>query len=366
MSTTAADLGRGLRADLRLRRGALDLELTLRVRPGEVLALLGPNGAGKTSTLRALAGLDALTSGTVSIDDAVLEDTRQGVRRPPDRRGLGVVFSAPRLLPHLDVLANVAFGLRARGVPRGSAAQRAAEMLHAVGLGDLAGAPPRVLSAGQAQRVALARALVTRPAALLLDEPLAALDTRTRAHLRRLLRTQVDELEVPCVVVTHDLLDAVVLADSALVLEAGRVVQRGTPAEVAAAPRSPWTAELAGVNLVTGTATGTTVEVPEGGWVHTAQPAQGAVVVTFSPRAVALYPRLPHGSPRNVWPVTVDGIERFGDLIRVTCTGGPGDGRGGTRLLVDVTPAAAAELTIEVGTTLWASLKATETSVHPL
>src|SRR5690606_23995610 len=225
------------------------LDVSLRVAAGEVVALLGPNGAGKTTALRALAGLRPLDAGRIALGDTVLDDPAAGVFVPPDRRPVGVVFQDYLLFPHLSVMDNVAFGLRCRGARRAEARRAAVEWLDRVGLAAQAARRPRDLSGGQAQRVALARALAVHPRLLLLDEPLAALDARirleTRAHLQRRLRDQ----QAAPLLVTHDPLDAMVLADRVVVVEDGRVVQEGDAAEITRRPRTDYVARLAGLNL---------------------------------------------------------------------------------------------------------------------
>ena len=234
-----------LRLDgVRVRRGGFALALDLVVAPGEVVAVVGPNGAGKTTLLRAVAGLAALDAGRVMLGDRLLEDAAAGVRLPPQDRRAGVVFQDLRLLPHLRIRDDVAFGPRARGVPRVEAARRAGEWLARVGLGDRGDARPAELSGGQAQRVSLARALASEPDLLLLDEPLAAVDVAARDGLRELLRTHLGAFAGPVLLVTHDPAEAVALGDRVVVVEGGTVTQVGTTAEVAAAPASAWVARM--------------------------------------------------------------------------------------------------------------------------
>lgn len=225
--------GAGLAAHLVLDRGAFTLDVRLTVAPGEVLALLGPNGAGKTTSLRALAGLAPLTGGYLRLDGTTLEEPAARRRTPPERRPVGVIFQDYLLFPHLTALDNVAFGPRCHGASRARARAVAADLLARMGLADHAGVKPRRLSGGQAQRVALARALAIEPRLLLLDEPLAALDALARLDVRAELRRRLAAFEAVAVLVTHDPLDAMVLADRLVVIEHGRVVQEGTP------PRSP-------------------------------------------------------------------------------------------------------------------------------
>jgi len=347
-----------LDANLRVALGDFELRLALSAAPGEVIALLGPNGAGKSTALRALAGLLALDEGFVRLDGVELEDTASRVRVAPERRQVGVVFQDYLLFPHLSARDNVAFGLRARGVDRASARARADAGLERVGLGTHARRRPRELSGGQAQRVALARALVTAPRLLLLDEPLAALDAATRLEVRADLRRHLADFGGATVVVTHDALDAFVLADRLVVLENGRVVQEGTPSQVAREPRTDYVARLVGLNLYRGRAVDGVVTLDGGATLSTAHHASGAVLVAFAPTSVVLHRRRPDGSARNCWAVRVAALEPHGDVVRVRLDGG-------IEASADVTTLSAAELGLEPGTQLWAALKATETTVYP-
>ncbi|KAA8880086.1 ABC transporter ATP-binding protein [Nocardia colli] len=346
-----------LDAELRVTRGRFELDIQLSVAAGEVVALLGPNGAGKTTALRTLAGLTPLTGGSLRIGEKTW-DAPPKVFVPAEQREVGVVFQDYLLFGHLSALDNVAFGLRARGQRRTAARARAAEWLDQVGLADHAHAKPRALSGGQAQRVALARALATDPALLLLDEPLAALDASTRLRVRSDLAHHLADYPGHTVLVTHDPLDAMVLADRLVILENGVVVQQGSPSEVAHRPRSDYVANLVGLNLYRGTAHGTTVELDTGGTLTAAEPAEGPVHIAFSPTAVGLHLEHPTGSPRNTWPVTIAGIEQHAHTIRLRLDGAP-------PVLADVTPATVADLRLRPGLRLWAAVKATETHTYP-
>jgi molybdate transport system ATP-binding protein len=352
----------GLAADLTVRRGPFTLQLGMTAAPGEVLVLLGPNAAGKSTALRALAGLLVLDGGRVVIDDTVLADPATGIHRPPHLRPVGVVFQDYLLFPHLSVLDNVAFGPRARGVRRSMARHQAGDWLRRIGIADLASARPRSLSGGQAQRVALARALATEPALLLLDEPLAALDARTRLQVRAELRRHLAGFAGAAVVVTHDPVDAAVLGDRLVVIEHGRVVQSGPPAEVARRPRTDYVARLVGLNLLAGRAVGRRVLLPGGGTVIGAEEHGGEVYAAFRPAAVALYLDRPAGSPRNVWPGRIAGLEPHGDGVRAEVSGAPDPT---STLLAEVTPAAVAELGLSPGTQVWAAVKASDIEVYP-
>ncbi len=277
-----------LYADLRVVRGTFDLSLDLAIEPGEVVALLGPNGAGKTTALRAIAGLLPVDTGRVALDQEVWDEPPRAFRTP-DRRPIGVVFQDYLLFDHMSALENVAFGLRARGVDKHVARAEALRWLDAVGLASYARARPRSLSGGQAQRVALVRALATSPEVLLLDEPLAALDASTTLHVRAELGQHLKRFPGRTLLVTHDPLDAMVLADRLVIVENGRVVQEGRPTEIARRPRTDYVAQLVGLNLYRGTASGTTVCLSDGGTITLAEPASGPVHVAFPPTAVSLY-----------------------------------------------------------------------------
>ncbi|WP_371547837.1 ABC transporter ATP-binding protein [Streptomyces sp. NBC_00554] len=354
---------KGLDTRLVVDRGSFHLDVTLTAAPGDVVALLGPNGAGKTSALRALAGLTPLSAGGhLRLDGADLD------RTPPESRPVGVVFQDYLLFPHLTALDNVAFGPRCQGVPKAEARAQAAAWLDRMGLADHAGAKPRRLSGGQAQRVAVARALATHPRLLLLDEPLAALDARTRLDVRAQLRRHLADFEAVAVLVTHDPLDAMVLADRLVVVEDGRVVQDGTPSDIARHPRTDYIAQLVGLNLYKGRAEGHTVHLegvedleasPATTTITTTENLTGPVFVAFPPSAVTLYRDRPTGSSaRNLWQCEVGGLETHGDQIRADLTGE-------LPLAADLTTVAAAELDLHQGAPVWATVKAAQTHAYP-
>jgi molybdate transport system ATP-binding protein len=277
---------------------------------------------------------------------------------PTERRSIGVVFQDYLLFPHLSALDNVAFGPRRHGVARGAARQRAAGWLDRVGLAEYAGRKPRQLSGGQAQRVALARALAVNPALLLLDEPLAALDARTRLDTRAELHRHLTDHPGATLLVTHDPLDALVLADRLIIVEGGQVVQDGDAATITAQPRTDYVARLVGLNLYRGHADGHTVRVGDDFTLTVADRIDGDAFVAFAPSAVALHPHQPDGSPRNTWPATITGIQRHGDNLRVQLAGPIG-------VAADITPAAAAHLHLAPGQPVWVAVKAAETRSYP-
>lgn len=346
-----------LDAWVRVRRDRFRLDLELRVEAGEVVALLGPNGAGKTTALRVLAGLLPLEDGHVRVAGQTWDEP-PGVFIPSERRAVGVVFQDYLLFAHQSALDNVAFGLRARGVGKAEARATARRWLDRVGLGELAGARPRALSGGQAQRVALARALATDPQLLLLDEPLAALDAGTRVTIRAELDRHLRAFPGHTLLITHDPLDAMVLADRIVIVEDGAVVQEGSPSDVARHPRTPYVANLVGLNLYRGVAQGATVTLDGGAVLTAGLPATGPVHVAFPPSAVSLHTAQPSGSPRNIWPVTVAGIEQHAHTTRIRLDGSP-------TTLADVTTATVADLGLRPGQSLWAAVKATEIRTYP-
>jgi molybdate transport system ATP-binding protein len=350
----------GLDAAVVVDLGSFLVDAAVTAPPGQVLGILGPNGAGKSTLLRALAGLAPIADGYVRLGGRVLDDPARGIRTAPERRGTGLVFQDYLLFPHLTALDNVAYGLRARGLRRTAARARAAEWLDRVGLADHAWHRPRQLSGGQAQRVALARALVVEPELVLLDEPLAALDAGTRLSLRTDLRRHLVSYGGPAVVVTHDPVEAMVLADQLVVLERGRIVQAGRPAEVARRPRTDYVASLVGLNLYRGDATGGRVRLDGGGVLIDAEPdTSGPVYLALRPSAVALHRDRPgRGSPRNTWPGIVSGLETVGDRVRVALAGEPD-------VLADLTPDAVADLDLGDGARVWVSVKASELTVYP-
>lgn len=359
----AVGSGPGVTVSARVAARAVDLEFE--APGGAVTALLGPNGAGKSTLLQLVSGLVAPDDGRVTVGEQVCVDTERGVFVPAFRRGFGVLTQDPLLFPHLSVAANVAFGPRCAGRGRRASRDVAERWLDALGVADLAGRRPDQLSGGQAQRVGLARALAVEPPVVLLDEPLSALDVGVAAQLRPLLRRVCREEGRTTLIVTHDLLDVLSLADRIAVIEHGRVVEGGETTAVLRAPRSAFAARLAGVNLVPGRAeAGGSVRTPEGGRiVGVGEVTAGSdAVATFSPAAVSIFPELPHGSPRNAWPAVVQ------DLAPAIA----GDGavhlharvEGLGVISVDVTRAAAVELHLEPGARVYLTVKAQEVAIH--
>jgi molybdate transport system ATP-binding protein len=243
-------------------------------------------------------------------------------------------------------------------VPARDARVLAESWLDRLGVGECADARPRALSGGQAQRVALARALAIDPRLLLLDEPLAALDASARGAVRRDLKRHLASFAGFRIVTTHDPLEAVALADRLVILERGRVVQTGSPAEVTQRPRSRYVADLVGVNLLRGTATRGQLALFGGASLQSADGVDGEVFAVIHPRAVALHRARPEGSPRNVWAGRASALDFQGDRVRVGV-------EGEMPIVAEVTPAAVSELGLAEGGEVWVSVKATEITVYP-
>jgi molybdate transport system ATP-binding protein len=348
-----------LRAEASTRLGALRLEVALEVRAGECLALAGPSGAGKTSVLRIAAGLVRPERGLVEANGETWLDTERRVDLPPERRRCGYVFQEYALFPHLSAWQNVAYPLR--GMPRAERRERALELLDRFGLRELADARPRTLSGGERQRVAVARALARKPDVLLLDEPLSALDARTRASASRELGAVLRDVEVPALLVTHDFAEAAQLGDRVGVIDAGRVVQEGTPSELAAAPRSAFVADFTGAVVLTGVAERlpdglTAVALDGGGTVTSTDVFEGPVAVSVYPWEIAIEPagEPAHGSTQNRLPAEVLSVTSVGNRVRLGLAGPQ-------PMAAEITEPAAQALGLRAGSRVTASWKAAAT-----
>ncbi|HEY5149491.1 MAG TPA: ATP-binding cassette domain-containing protein [Mycobacterium sp.] len=343
------------------------LDVEFGVAAGEVLAVLGPNGAGKSTTLHVIAGLVRPDTGVVRVGGRTLTDTAAGIQVATHDRRVGLLLQDPLLFPHLSVQANVEFAPRSRGAGRAQARAAATRWLAELGISELAGRNPGQLSGGQAQRVAIARALAAEPEVLLLDEPLAGLDVAVAASVRAVLRHVAAAAGRATVLITHDLLDVLTLADRVMVLEAGEVAEIGPVAEVLAAPRSLFGARIAGVNVVRGTLDGPHALRGADGTVWQGTPAEDltdlpAVVAVFPPAAVAVYRDRPAGSPRNCVKVAVAELHTTGATVRVR---GDEQADGAPGLAADITAEAAADLRLAAGDSVWFTVKAQEVALHP-
>jgi molybdenum ABC transporter ATP-binding protein len=354
-----------LRVEARTELGDLALDVAFEAGSGGgCVALVGPSGAGKSTVLRIVAGLLRPQHGHVECDGRTWLDTRVGINVAPERRRCGYVFQDGALFEHLSAVGNVAYGLRGRS--RAERRRRAEALLDRFGLLARAGARPRTLSGGERRRVALARALACEPAALLLDEPLAALDARTRARASRELASVLRDLAVPCVLVTHDFAEAAVLAQRIAVLDAGRIVQEGTPGELAAAPASAFVADLVGAVVLTGVARagsgGLTVVLLDGGGevVSTDQVPGGPVAASVYPWEIEIEPPgTPHaGSARNRLPAEIVTVTSVGGRVRLGLTAGQ-------PLVAEVTQASVDAMQLRPGARVTAAWKAAATRLIP-
>lgn len=355
-----------LRAHVKCRRADLLLDVEIEVDAGQTIALLGPNGAGKSTLIAALAGLVPLVGGEVVVDDEVWERPTDGIRLTPQQRSVGVMFQDLLLFPALSVAGNVAYGLRAQGAGRRAARAAALEIMQRFDIMDLADRKPAQLSGGQAQRVALARALAVAPAILLLDEPTSALDVENRAAARRLLKQTLNDFPGVKIIVTHDPIEAMVLAERLVVMEHGHVTQKGTTEDIRRRPRSSYVASLSGLNLLEGRVSrgdGHTSFTGSGGGTLTIasnEIGHGAdALAAVSPRAITISVNATATSARNVLEGPIETIDLIGDRARIGLGSQP-------RLVAEITAEAVVALGLREGTRVWASIKATEIDVYPV
>jgi len=348
-----------LHVEARTQLGDLVLDATLEVQAGRCLALAGRSGAGKSTVLRVVAGLVAPEHGVVRCGDRTWLDTEKGVDVAPEARRCGYVFQDYALFEHLNAWQNVAYALRR--LPRRERRERAEELLDRFGLGSRATAAPSTLSGGERQRVALARALARKPAALLLDEPLSALDARTRASAGRELADVLLDAEVPSILVTHDFAEAALLGDHVAVIDDGRIVQRGTPGQLAAAPASAFVADFTGAVVLTGIARRggeglTVVDLDGGDRVASTDPADGPVAASIYPWEIVIEPRgAAHpDSARNRLAAEVVSVTRVGGRVRLGLAAGQ-------PLVAEVSEAAVGELDLRPGAQVTATFKAAAT-----
>ena len=335
-----------------LRAFALELALDVGV-PGaaQSVALVGPSGAGKSTVLRAIAGLVTPARGTISLGDKVVFSKTDGIDLRPEEREVGLVFQDYALFPHLSVRANVEYGGKAR----------VDDLLRRFRIEHLARAKPGQLSGGERQRVALARALAREPRVLLLDEPLAALDASTKSAVRGELRELLRDLGIPTLIVTHDFEDAAVLATKVGVIVDGRLVQLASPAELVAAPASPFVASLTGANVLEGNARShgdlTEIVLDDGSTAHSTWPGSGRVAIVVYPWEISVS-REPSSASAALNHVTgpIISLVEIGNRTRVRIGA----------LTAEVTRESAARLALAEGTHAVASFKATATRVLPL
>jgi molybdate transport system ATP-binding protein len=348
-----------LQAEAHARLGGFELDVAVGVGSGECLALAGRSGAGKSTLLRVIGGLVRPDRGVVRCGDQTWLDTARGVNLPPEARRCGYVFQDYALFEHLNAWQNVAYGLR--HVPRRDRQRRALALLDRFELAPRATARPSTLSGGERQRVAVARALAPEPRALLLDEPLSALDAGTRARASRELSDVLAETGVPAILVTHDFNEAAVLGDRVAILDAGGVLQTGAPGELAAAPASAFVADFTGAVVLTGTARRgtaglTVVDLDGGDQVTSTDDAEGPVAASIYPWEIVIEPvgSPRHDSARNRVIADVTSVTRVGGRVRLGLSAGQ-------PLVAEVTEAAVGELDLRPGRRVTASFKAAAT-----
>jgi molybdate transport system ATP-binding protein len=353
-----------LRVEARTTLGRFTLDAAIEAPAGGCLAIAGPSGSGKSTLLRIAAGLLRPSSGRVTWGDEVWLDTDARRDLAPELRGCGYVFQDYALFGHMAVWQNVAYGLR--GLSRAERRRRADELLSRFGIEALATARPRTLSGGERQRVALARALAVSPRALLLDEPLSALDARTRASASRELAAVLREAAVPALLVTHDFTEAAVLGDRVAVIDGGRIVQEGTAGELAAAPASAFVADFTGAVVLTGTASATAdgltlVALDGGGRATSTDHRSGPVALSVHPWEISLEPAgtRSEGSAQNHLEAEVVTVTAIGNRVRVGLAAPQ-------PLVAEITGAAVGDLHLAPGVRVTASWKATATRLVSL
>jgi molybdate transport system ATP-binding protein len=349
--------------DVRVPLRGFDLDVSIEAGP-VCLALAGPSGAGKTTLLRAVAGLTRPAAGRVTCDGEEWLDTSRGLDLPPELRRCGYLFQEYALFPHMRAWQNVAFGLRE--LARRDRRARAEELLERFGALHLADAMPLSLSGGERQRVALARALARSPRVLLLDEPLSALDSRTRVEAARELGAAVRAAGVPALLVTHDFSQAAELGDEVAVVESGRLLQRGPAADLAAAPASSFVADFVGASVLRGIARSgpgglTVVDLDGGGSLASTDSAEGPIAASVFPWEVTIEPpgTAAHGSAQNRLRAEVASVTHLGNRVRVGLLAPQ-------PLAAEVTRAAAESLHLAAGDRIDACWKATATRLTPV
>jgi molybdate transport system ATP-binding protein len=337
------------------------LQVDFELASGECLALVGPTGCGKTTTLRLLAGLLQPDAGRIVMDGTPLVDTAQGCCVPPQRRQVGVMFQDYALFPHLTVLSNVMYGAQARGASRREAEITAREALRRARLASMESVYPRQLSGGQQQRTALARALASGARALLMDEPMSALDPMTRREVRGEVLQLIHELGLQTIIVTHDVADALTLGDQIGVMQEGRIVQLGTRRELLAQPRTPFVAEFLGVNLLQGEAgpglDGLSVVRCGAHDFFTVEQEVGAVQVTCHPWDVTISLEQPDDSSLNSFLGQITSLAHLGGRTRVTV-------ENSVALVAEVTHVSEERLGLRIGDAVYASFKASALRIY--
>ena len=350
-----------LRVDIAARVSTFSVACDFQVEAGTTVALVGASGAGKTSVLRAIAGLLRPLRGQIACDEDVWFDAQRDIFIPPQQRDCAMVFAGYALFGHMSALENAAFGLRASGHASGAVLQRAQDSLEFAGVGSLAARKAGSLSSGEAQRVAIARALAMQPRVLLLDEPLSAIDVERRAPVRETLRRIIAQAGIAAVLVTHDPVEAMLFSEALVVMEAGAIVQRGTPDDLREHPQSSYVAAFAGVNLYRGVARPLDGDISavdiDGATLTVLGRLSGAVALVIDPDAVVLSRSRSESSARNALYGPVAQLVPDGASVRVSIASKP-------PIVARLTKRSVEELELAPGTPIYAIFKASEIRMH--
>ncbi|CAN5120404.1 ABC transporter ATP-binding protein [soil metagenome] len=334
-------------------------DVSFSLEQGETVAVLGPNGSGKSTLLNLISGLLAPDSGHAELDGDTLFAAGAGRRRrwkPPHTRGVSLLAQEALLFPHLTVLDNVAFGPTSAGATKKIAHDAARAWLAEVDASEFEHRRPAQLSGGQAQRIAVARALAAEPTLLLLDEPMAALDIAVAPALRRTLRRVLENRTA--IIVTHDILDAFTLADRVIVIDHGRIVEDGPTRSILEQPRDPFTADIAGLNILSGRRTARGLRTSEGTElrIESAEsiPNGTDCTIAIRPTDVRVSTVRPE-SETNALVASVTDLEPRGDLVRLRAQ----------NFAADVTPARIADLDITNGSGVWFTFRPHDAVIYP-
>jgi molybdate transport system ATP-binding protein len=347
----------------KLRDFSIDVDICIE---SNVAVMLGPSGHGKTTVLNMIAGITRPDDGMISIGNTLLFDSSKGISVGMEKRNIGFVFQDYALFPHLSIFENVAYGLKARGLPAAEIQLRVMRELERLAISSLQNEVPARLSAGQRQRVALARALVIDPCLLLMDEPLSALDMQLRSRVRSELNELLHKLEIPTIIVTHDVLDAIGFGGTVMVLEHGRIAQQGSYEDLLATPSSRFVAEFVESNAYSGKVKSTdeqgdAIIVLENGVEINAvleEEYSDTILVVIHPWDVALQ-KTPEGSVRNILKGKVLNICPLRDRVRVTVDAG-------IRITAEITRPSLERLHLKEGGDIYAGFKTMAVRVFPL
>lgn len=334
--------------------GSTPLEYSFQVEEGEHLVVIGQNGAGKSALLRILAGLLPLTKGTLSIDKQIVDSPVENIFLPPHKRPTVLQLQTGAVFPHLNVAKNIAYPLRQMKTESKKIRKAVEETLERFQLSEIRNRLPHTLSGGQLSRVALARSIAANPRILLLDEPTSSIDIEASSWIDEFLK----DLRTTLILVSHDPVEAFVIGQRILVVDNGRIIQKGTPADVSTQPANSWVAKFLNLNILTASASGFEAKIDGGGSLRLAEKWNERVNISFPSSAISLYTNPPDGSPRNVWEVTVKTLHSDGEIVRVGI-------EGPFEATAIITQESLDHLDLRLGTKCWAAIKANEINVTP-